>query len=169
MRYFTILAALTAILFAGPAFASKDKSSCKGNCGGGSTSEAAASSTAFAGAAAGAGVFGSGNSSATAGSAQVDSSSNVVFEDAENSASSPSTLILGTCQAGLTANTQMGGGSMGGPDEVCLLFTLAQMYYEQGDTEAGDRTLKRVDDTLRWRNNVVRRFFQAIPLIGRIF
>jgi len=93
----------------------------------------------------------------------------VVYKEAENSASSPGALILGTCQAGVAAQTQMGGGSLGGPDEVCLYFTLSQMYYSQGNQEAAAAALKRAEDTLRWRNNVVRRAFQAIPLIGRMF
>jgi hypothetical protein len=87
----------------------------------------------------------------------------------QHPASSPGTLILGTCQAGVSANSQMGGGSLGGPDEVCLLFTLAQMHAGLGNFPAAADALKRADDTLRWRNNVVRRFFQAIPLIGRMF
>ena len=87
----------------------------------------------------------------------------------EASAASPGALILGTCQAGLTAQTQMGGGSMGGPDEVCLLFTLAQMQAHFGLIDESRATLARAETILNWRGNVVRRFFQAIPLVGRIF
>lgn len=93
----------------------------------------------------------------------------VIYKEAENSAASAADLVLGTCQAGLSAQTQMGGGSLGGPDEVCLLFTLSQMYQAQGNTEAANAVLKRAEDTLKWRNNVVRRAFQAIPLLGRMF
>ena len=108
------------------------------------------------------------SSSAGAASSALSGSSSVAIEH-EASAASPGALILGTCQAGLTAQTQMGGGSMGGPEEVCLLFTLAQMQAHFGDVEAANATLDRAETILKWRGNIVRRAFQAIPLLGRIF
>ena len=94
---------------------------------------------------------------------------NMKFEATDAVAASAPNLVLGTCQAGLTGQSQMGGGSMGGPDEVCLLFTLSQIQMAMGDMEGAQESVDLAADTLKWRANVVRRAFQAVPLIGRIF
>jgi hypothetical protein len=144
--YTTLLVSAVAVAFSGIAIADGD---CQGNCPSGPT-ESTTNNTSESN---------SGNNTFVVSGDQRD----------EFPASSAPNLILGTCQAGLTAQSQMGGGSMGGPDEVCLLFTLSQIQLAMGDREAAYRSLDLAETTLKWRANPVRRFFQAIPLLGRIF
>lgn len=88
-------------------------------------------------------------------------------EDA--SASSPASLVLGTCQSGLSVNTQLGGGAIASPDSVCLLYTLAQLQRSAGHVDQADATLNRAAEILNARTNPVIRFFESIPLLRRIF
>lgn len=93
----------------------------------------------------------------------------VKYKAAKTAAASAADIVLGTCQTGMSAQTHMGGGSMGSPDEVCLLFTASQLAYSQDKPELGDKLLNEAVEILRVRANPVRRLFQGIPLIGRLF
>lgn len=94
-------------------------------------------------------------------------SQTVLFEDRE-AASSSASLYLGTCQAGMSAQTIQGGGAIGSPDEVCLLFTASQVAATQGRKVLAEKLLDEAVDILKVRSNPVRRFLQGIPLIGRV-
>lgn len=161
--YITLLVSAVAVAFAGIAVADDDDDGCRGNCGGGGETSVTSTNTnqqlQLQGQVAKGGSANSGNNTFIVSGDERD----------EFPASSAPNLVLGTCQAGLTAQSQMGGGSMGGPDEVCLLFTLSQIQLAMGDREAAYRSLDLAETTLKWRANPVRRFFQAIPLLGRIF
>lgn len=86
-----------------------------------------------------------------------------------SAASSAAAIVIGSCSKGVSAQSHMGGGSMASPDEVCLLFSLSSMYRLHGNIELSDKALADAAQILRFRNNPVRRSFQAIPLIGNIF
>jgi hypothetical protein len=83
--------------------------------------------------------------------------------------SSSATLVLGTCQAGASAQTFQAGASIGSPDEVCLLFTASQLALTQNNPHLAADLLDRAVTVLKWRANPVRRAFQALPLLGRLF
>lgn len=91
-----------------------------------------------------------------------------ITEDNRFPASSAASLYLGTCQAGVSAQTLQGGGSLGSPDEVCLLFTAAQVASSQNRPELATKLLDEAVDILKIRSNPVRRFLQGFPLIGRV-
>lgn len=186
MRSFIVLSALAAVFVASPAFAGVGNGSCPPPfdflCGGdddqGETpgqnvdvdvdvdnhnfnnninhNEASASAEA--------GAF------QTQGQGQHQSQGNeqsIVFED-KVAASPAASLYLGTCQAGMSAQTLQGGGSLGSPDEVCLLFTAAQVASTQGRETLANKLLDEAVDILRIRSNPVRRFLQGVPLLGRV-
>ena len=198
MKMFALFVAMVATLCAVPAFANGNGPppchpvfGCNDD-GGDNTNtnnaSAEADATAVAGSLSAAGVFDSGNSSSTAITGPATSFSDqdqhqgqgqgqqqginfsdddtVVYEEAASSAAS---LYLGSCQAGVSAQTHMGGGSLGSPDSVCLLFTASQVAASLNDYELAHKLLGEAVEILKIRTNPVRRFFQGIPLLGRVF
>jgi hypothetical protein len=74
----------------------------------------------------------------------------------------------------------MGGGAVASPDDACLLADLSKLagaYEAVAETKTEQTYWKgrKVElfeeavDILKIRTNPVKRFFAAIPLLGRIF
>lgn len=91
------------------------------------------------------------------------------IEDAKNPASSAANLFLANCTSGASGQGFGGGGSIGGPDEVCLLMNLAVVSASLGDVETSTWALGEAKLILRFRTNPFLRVFQAIPIVRRIF
>jgi len=95
-------------------------------------------------------------------------SQSLTIEDAKNPASSAANLYLSQCTSGASAQGFGGGGSVGGPDEVCLLLNLAVVANGLGDTEASKAALTRASKILTERTNPFLRFLQMFPVIRRV-
>lgn len=92
----------------------------------------------------------------------------LTIEDAQNPASSAPNLFLASCNSGASAQGFGGGGSVGGPDEVCLLLNYAQMANYLGDREGSDWAMKEAKNILEVRTNSFLRFLQALPLLRKV-
>ena len=93
------------------------------------------------------------------------------YEDAKNPASSAANLFLATCTSGASAQGFGGGGSLGGPDDVCLLLNFAQVSAVFGGEAGAEQSawaLREAQHILKIRANPLRKALQAIPLVGRI-
>ena len=98
-------------------------------------------------------------------------SQKLTIEDAENPASSAANLFLANCTSGASAQGFGGGGSLGGPDDVCLLLNFAQvasMFGGEAGPEQSAWALKEAQNILKVRANVFRRMLQALPVVGKI-
>lgn len=95
-------------------------------------------------------------------------SQNLTIEDAKNPAASAANLYLANCTSGASAQGFGGGGSLGGPDDVCLLLNFAQVAATFGTPEDAAWALGEAKNILKVRTNSFRRVLQAIPLVGRI-
>ena len=97
--------------------------------------------------------------------------SQTTYEDAKNPASSAANLFLATCTSGASAQGFGGGGSLGGPDDVCLLLNFAQVAAAFGGDAGAEQSawaLREAQQILKIRANPLRKALQAIPLVGRI-
>lgn len=90
------------------------------------------------------------------------------YEDAKNPASSAPNLFLANCTSGASAQGFGGGGSLGGPDDVCQLLNFAQVSALLGNVEDSTWAMGEAKNILKVRTNPLRRALQAIPLVGKI-
>lgn len=95
-------------------------------------------------------------------------SQKLTIEDAKNPASSAANLYLANCTSGASAQGFGGGGSVGGPDEVCLLLNLAIVSATLGDAEGSKVALDRAARIMTERTNPFLRFLQMFPVIRRV-
>lgn len=113
-----------------------------------------------------------GSAAATSNATAVSVSSveaSVSNREASNPASSAAGLFLANCTSGASAQGFGGGGSLGGPDDVCLLLNLSQVAAIEGDQATAQAALKRAENILTIRTNPVVRYLQAIPVLRHIF
>lgn len=176
MNKFAILFALATMIVAAPSFADPPEFIPPGHQYGGSGGDAIADADALAASNSSSNSDADARSTATAVGTQQQSQNqaslqgneqSVTFED-DVAASSAATLVLGTCQSGVSAQTIQGGGALGGPDEVCLLFTASQVAASQGRFELSNKLLDEAVDILKVRSNPVVRFLQGIPVIRKV-
>lgn len=105
------------------------------------------------------------------GQAQFQAQGNVqklTIEDAANPASSAANLYLANCSSGASAQGFGGGGSVGGPDEVCLLLNASQVAFFQGDFEQASDLRGIAVKILKERTNSLLRFLQMLPVVRRV-
>jgi len=98
-------------------------------------------------------------------------SQKLTIEDASNPASSAATLVLANCTSGASAQGFGGGGSLGGPDDVCQLLNFAQVAAVFGGEKGAEQSawaLGEAQNILKVRANVFRRMLQALPIVGKI-
>lgn len=118
---------------------------------------------------------GTGSSTATAVAVQgqeqfqaQDSSQSLSIEDAKNPAAGAANLYLANCTSGASAQGFGGGGSVGGPDEVCQLLNAALVGQQIGNEEFTKFAIERATALLKERTNFIIRFFQLFPVIRRV-
>jgi len=95
-------------------------------------------------------------------------SQKLTIEDAKNPASSAANLYLANCTSGASAQGFGGGGSVGGPDEVCQLLNAALVGQQLGNAEFTAFAIERAEALLKERTNFIIRFFQLFPVIRRV-
>ena len=95
-------------------------------------------------------------------------SQKLTIEDAANPASSAAALYLANCSSGASAQGFGGGGSVGGPDEVCLLLNASNVAFLQGDVEQATELRGIAVKILKERTNSLLRFLQMLPVVRRV-
>lgn len=92
----------------------------------------------------------------------------LTVEDAKNPASSSANLYLANCSSGASAQGFGGGGSIGGPDDVCLWLNVALTAQAMGQPQVASEALLRAVKLAEERTNPFIRFLQHFPILRRV-